>query len=307
MKIMEIKNIIRPLSLCICMVLMVGFTYAQTDTIVNVVDKDGMLPLRRPWNSSMIIDNQTTEGPSAKQFHFSIHHRFGKIKEMGDIFGIYASSNIRLGLNYGITEDISIGFGTEKYKKMQEFQGKYKIISQTRNGKIPVSVSYFGNIVIDGRDKEIYGVNYNFKNRLSFFNQVIVSRKFTDELSVQLAGSFSHFNAVTDLVQNSQVDTIGKWKNDYIGAMFGARYRFHKNISAIAEYCQPFGLKKAWDGQSKPLPNIGLGVEFGTSTHAFQVFAANYEGIIAQENYSHNTNDLAFEGWRFGFNITVRF
>jgi len=304
MKINRFKNILRLLLVSVCMISFSGIAVAQDST---AVDDSGMKPVRNPWTTGMLIDHQTTEGPNKGAFDLTIHHRFGTIKEIKDLFGIYSSSNIRMGVNYGVTKKISIGFGTEKSKKMQEFQGKYKIISQTRNGKIPVSVSYFGNIVIDARDKEIFGADYEFLNRLSFFNQVIVSRKFTPALSVQAALSFSHFNAVTDLTEDSIGNPIGKWKNDYIGAMLGARYKFYNNVSAIVEYSHPFAINEAWENQSEPLPNMGIGVEFGTSTHAFHVFAANYGGIIAQENYSHNLNDMAFEGWRFGFNITVRF
>jgi hypothetical protein len=306
MQIMEINKIKKLLSLSFILMLFAGVLSAQEET-EKTEDDGGMEPVRWPWTASMLIDQQTTEGPNAQSFEFTIHHRFGKIKEMKDIYGIYAPSNIRLGINYGITKDISIGYGTEKNGKMQEFQGKYKIISQSRNGKIPVSVTYFGNIVIDARDKDLFGADYEFLNRLSFFNQVIVSRKVTPKLSVLVAGSFSHFNKVTATTTDSLGNMYGKWKNDYIGAMIGGRYKIINNISAIAEYSHSFALKEAWDGQEKPLPNIGLGVEFGTSTHAFQVFAANYEGIVAQQNYAHNENDMAFEGWRFGFNITVRF
>ncbi|MCH7658543.1 MAG: hypothetical protein IIB05_09540 [Bacteroidetes bacterium] len=290
----------RTVILAIIFLVIANFGFAQD----AVTDK---LPVRSPWTTSILIDNQTTTVPNKKAFDFRIHHRFGKIKNMADLMGIYAASNIRLGISYGITKKISIGFGTEKYNKMQEFQGKYNIISQTRDGKIPVAITYFGNIVIDSRDEEVFGQNYKFTNRLSFFNQIIVSRKFTRALTLQVAGSYSHFNAVTDLVENSDGKTIGKWKNDYIGVMAGGRYKFYNNISAIFEYSHPFAVYAAWEGQNKPLPNLGLGVEFGTSTHAFQVFVAQYDNIIAQKNYSNNLNDMASEGWRFGFNITVRF
>ncbi len=304
----KIKLII--LSIGFFMIANVGF--AQEDTTVvteeNVVTEDeGNLPVRSPWNTALLIDNQTTETPSAKSLEFSIHHRFGKIKELSNLYGIYASSNIRLGINYGITEKLSVGFGTEKDSKMQEFQGKYRIISQTRNGKIPVSVTYFGNIVIDATEEANFGINYEFKNRLSFFNQIIIGRKFTDALSVQFAASYSHYNAIKETGQNANGDTIGLWKNDYAGLMIGGRYKITDVMSAIIEYHYPISVNKPWEGQNEPLPNIGIGLEMGTSTHAFQVFASQYRGIIAQQNYSRNLNDMAFEGWCFGFNITVRF
>ncbi len=298
------KNIFRLLLASILMISFSGLVKAQDST---VVDDSGMKPVRNPWATGMLIDHQTTETPNKGAFEFAIHHRFGKIKEINDLYGIYSSSNIRLGVTYGITKDIAIGFGTEKDNKMQEFTGKYRILTQTRNGKIPVSVTYFGNIVIDARDKEIFGAGYEFLNRLSFFNQIIVSRKVTKAFSVQAAFSLSHFNAVTETTTDSIGHIYGKWKNDYLGASLAARYKVYNNITAIAEYSHPFALAKPWDGQEEPLPNMGIGIEVGTSTHAFQIFAANYQDIIAQENYSHNLNDMAFEGWRFGFNITVRF
>jgi hypothetical protein len=54
------------------------------------------------------------------------------------LYGIYAPSNIRLGFNYGITSKLTVGFGTEKNNKMQEFLLKYAILSQNRGGTIPV-------------------------------------------------------------------------------------------------------------------------------------------------------------------------
>jgi hypothetical protein len=310
MKKNDFKNIFRFLFLGLGLMLFNLNIYAQEkdSTVLEQPQEDeGKLPVRNPWTTGTLIDNQTTECPNKGAIEFMIHHRFGKMIELSDLYGIYAASNIRLGITYGITENIAVGFGTEKNNKMQEFTGKYKILSQTRNGKIPVSVTYFGNIVIDARDKEFFGTAYEFQNRLSFFNQIIVSRKLTDAISVQVAGSYSHFNAVTELVKNDRGQSIGKWKNDYIGVMAGGRYKFYNNMSAIVEYCQPFALDKAWQGQSEPKPSFGVGLEIGTSTHAFQIFASNYQSIIAQENYSHNLNDYSFEGWLMGFNITVRF
>ena len=293
----------------------VGFAQEDTTVVTEVTEEavveedEGSLPVRSPWNTAILIDNQTTETPSAKALEFSIHHRFGAMNDISDLYGIYASSNIRLGINYGITEKISVGFGTEKDHMMQEFQGKYKILSQSRNGKIPVSVTYFGNVVIDARDKEAFGVAYEFQNRLSFFNQIIIGRKITDAFSLQIAGSYSHFNAVTATTKNTAGDTIGLWKNDYMGVMIGGRYKILDGMSAIVEYNQPISVNEPWEGQNEPKPSLGLGLEFGTSTHAFQIFAANYRGIIAQENYSHNLKEISdkVNGWSFGFNITVRF
>ena len=57
----------------------------------------------------------------------------------------------------------------------------------------------------------------------------------------------------------------------------------------------------------QPKPNLSIGYEICTGTHAFQVFVANYSGIINQRNLLYNANDFAKGGFLVGFNITVRF
>jgi len=213
--------------------------------------------------------------------------------------GIYAPSNIRLGVNYGITDKIMVGVGTEKDNKMQELQWKYNFLQQTKSGSIPVAVSYYGNAVLDAGAKENFGGNYKFTHRLSFFHQLIVGRKFSEMFSFQLAAGYAHFNSV-DSTKN----------NDYIGFSAGMRLKVYNEISLMAEYDHSFPITdviKYYQQDFTPKPNLALGVEFGTGTHAFQVFGAQYKNIIAQKNMGYNLNDFTNGGWLLGFNITVRF
>ena len=66
-----------------------------------------------------------------------------------NLFGIYGSANTRIGLNYGITDRLMIGAGTTKDYKLQDIQWKYLILQQTEDNSMPVSLSYYGNIVVD--------------------------------------------------------------------------------------------------------------------------------------------------------------
>jgi hypothetical protein len=217
---------------------------------------------------------------------------------MSDLYGIYAPSNIRLGLNYGISDWLTVGFGTEKNNKMQELNWKVKLLKQTKSGRIPVDITYFGNAVIDGRDETFFGATYSFTNRFSYFNELIVSRKVTDKISILLAGSYSHFNMVDTATTNG----IG---NDKAGLTFGGRYNFLNDLSFIFEYDYPFDIKGTEEYPAKP--NLGFGLEVSTSTHIFQIFAAQYDNIINQKNFVFNQNDMTDEGWLLGFNIIVRF
>ena len=89
-----------------------------------------------------------------------------------------------------------VGFGSTKNGMIQDFNLKYGLLQQTRNGKIPVSVTYFTDMAIETEDKEEELPNGRSSDRLSYFHQIIVSRKFNDKLSVQVAPSLSHYNVV---------------------------------------------------------------------------------------------------------------
>jgi hypothetical protein len=221
-----------------------------------------------------------------------ISHRFGNMENgISDIFGIYGSANTRLGLDYGITDRIMVGIGTTANYQLQDIQWKYAILQQTRSNSMPVSLSYYGNMVIDARSEENFGPedSYEFIHRLSYFTQLIVSRKFSEVFSFQIAPEMSYYNGVSDTLNNIT-----------LGASFGGRAKVWGNKSIIVEYDLPF---THHNNNSDPTPNLGIGFEIGSATHAFQVFVSNYQDIIYQRNLTYNQN----KKFQVGFNITVRF
>ncbi|HLP75101.1 MAG TPA: DUF5777 family beta-barrel protein [Bacteroidales bacterium] len=257
-------------------------------------------PVRFTFGTSMLIDNQTIETPYKGGLELNIHHRFSLIENYHNLYGIYGSANTRLGLNYGITERIMVGIGTTKDYKLQDIQWKYRILQQTEDNKMPVSVAYYGNFVADLQKKDAFGPEESYKeiHRLSYFNQLIIARKFSEKISAQVAPSVTYFNSVP-----VYSDTAG-YKNLNFGVSVGARANLFGAHSLILEYDQ---LLTHQDIAEQPKPNLALGWEINTATHCFQVFAANYSQIINQRNLVFNTNDFAKGKYLIGFNITVRF
>jgi hypothetical protein len=261
--------------------------FASIALAQEIAEEDDHQPVRPAFESTWLIDNQTTVVPSAKTFQFDIQHRFGTVENgFEDLFGMFAPSNIRLGLSYTIRKNLSVGFGTTKNQRLQDFNLKYAIVQQTRSDKIPVSVTYFGNATLDARSDDFF---YNTSDRLSYFHQVIISRRFTHALSVQVAPSLSHFN-LTESTMN----------NDHFAIASGLRYKFSSQSSILVNYDQP--LTKHDIGN--PHPNISFGVEIATSSHAFQIFMGNYQALVPQYNNVFNTNDFEDGDFLIGFNIT---
>ena len=266
----------------------------------NVVAQDeepDMSPVRAPFESGYLIDKQTMIIPYEGTLEFVIHHRFGTLDNgISDLFGLYAPSNIRLGLNYSIRDDVMVGIGATKDNKYTDLQWKWNIIEQTRGGTIPLTVTYFGNMAIDGRSEDVLGEEFSLSNRASFYSEVILSHKLDYYFSVQASASFSHYNKV----QYGQ-------EHDKAAVGFGARYRVSHQSSIIATADVPLHIESMQEYiplNNKPQPNFGIGWEISTATHAFQIFAANGYGILNQDITMFNENDYSDGGWLLGFNIT---
>jgi len=254
-------------------------------------------PVWDVFTTSILVDNQTTETPYKGMLEMNIQHRFSNIENIKNLYGIYGAANARMGLSYGVTDRIMVGVGTSKYYKLQDINWKYAILQQTEDNSMPVSLTYFGNVVIDARSDDSFGPaeSYRFIHRFSYFTQFILSRKFNEKLSLQVAPSAIYFNSVP-----IYSDTTG-YKNFNLALHAGGRYKLLDNHAVLLEYNQLL-TKQDLPSGDKPKPSVSFGWEISTPTHAFQLFVANYSNIINQYDLLYNKNSK----YLVGFNIIIR-
>lgn len=262
-------------------------------------EEDKRKPERPAFESSWLIDNQTSLVPKKGTFELMIQHRFGTMANgITDLYGIWAPGNIRLGFSYTVIDKLgfgnlkgplSIGFGTTKNSRIQDVNWKYSFLQQTKGGSIPVSITYYGNAGMETQVPKEELPNGNTSDRFSYFHQIIIARRFSSKLSAQVAPSISHYNVVKPGM-----------KNDMIAVAVGARYKLSPQSAVIVNIDQP--ITKFTN--NNPYPNIGFGIEIATSSHAFQIFASSFDAIVPQKNNMYNQNDPYFKGLRIGFNIT---
>jgi hypothetical protein len=253
--------------------------------------QDEPTPVVPAFETILLIDNQTTTNPYKGQLIFDIQHRFSQIKEINDLFGLFGSANTRLGVNYGVTDKIMLGLGTTRTFMLQDVRWKYSILTQ--NSKIPISLSYSGNAVLDARADKYFGPeeDYKFVYRVSTLNQLIVSTRIGEKVSLQVAPTFVWFNAVPEGYNNANA-----------AISFDGRFQVLGFHSIICEYTQPL-----LQADNEVYPNLALGVEIGTSTHAFRIFASSSNSIIMNQGIAFNDKNPWDGDFQFGFNISIRF
>ncbi len=257
--------------------------FASWNTIAQTKEDK---PIKNTFQGTLILNNQTVETLTAKTLLFTIQHRFGQANNgFSDLFGIFGPANIRIGLGWGITPRLMVGIGGTKSNKLYDIEWKYRILQQTKHNKIPVSLTYYGDVAVNTTTNTVYK---SFFNRLSYYHALILGRKFGNAFSAQITGSVSHFNLVDSLM-----------KNDNFAVGFDARYQFSAQSAFIVEYNQPLTKNGAFNIK----PDVGFGLEIGTGGHVFQIILNTANAIVPQQNIAYNTNDFTQGNFQLGFNI----
>lgn len=279
--------------------LLLIFVCTQLSAQDDVSEKPADKPVKYAFASGWLIDNQTSVIPVKNTLEWAIQHRFGTMDNgTTDLFGLYApGANIRNGFNYSILDNLQVGYGLTLKNMYSDFNVKYVALEQTRENTIPVFVTLYANMAIDGRNEEAFGTEYKFSNRMSYFSQLIVGRKINHWLSLQAHTSFSHYNSVDSSMNH-----------DVVGVGFNGRINFSPQSSFLFQYDIPLKIESISEQRDfeAAKPNFGIGYEVSTSTHAFQIYITSANGILPQDNYTYNGFDLAngFSDLMFGFTIT---
>jgi hypothetical protein len=285
------------LLLC-CSPLIIG---AQ-ETEQKPVDK----PERPAFESNFLIDNPTDILYNKNSLEVVFQHRFGTIGGQpgiadNDLAGIWGAANIRVGVSYTPFNWLQVGYGITKFERLQDINWKVAILRQTRSGSIPLNVTYYGNGAVNMRTKDNFALR---QDRYSFFHQLIISRRVNPNFSFQIAPSVSHYNLVPEGMPN-----------DIFAIAFGARHKISPGTAIMMEYSLPvtnFEENTAstnvtdFNAALNPVPGFSLGMEFVTSSHAFQIYLSTYNGIVPQANYFKNQNSFldGFNDILIGFTIT---
>ena len=261
------------------------------------------LPTKYTFEGGNLIEAQTVMVLPKKTIELMIQHRFGNVNSYGfDMMGLYAPSNIRIGVNYGLFKNAQIGAGSTKVGQLVDLNYKYSLLRQTETNSMPLSVTYQGNTELDIRsEKSLFGYEYNFNHRFSFYNQLIIGRKFSKAISFQVSANHAYYN---------QIDTLGNGglKHQNFGIGFAGRVKFSSQGSVVFEYAIPLTTPKYSDeAQHKKVevkPNASIGFEFSTGGHVIQFFVSTYNRISPQANLTYSTNDFTKQDILIGFNLT---
>lgn len=243
------------------------------------------------FKTTRLVNGHTVENVGKGVLDVKISHRFGTLNKGGyELFGL-DNATMRLGLDYGINRRLMIGVGRSTFQKTYDAFVKFKLLRQS-TGKInmPVTVSYVGTVALMSlRWADTSRKNY-FSSRLSYTHQLIIGRKFSDGISLQLMPTFIHRNLAA----------LANEPNDLYAVGAGGRFKLTRRLSFNVEYYYQVPGYKV-EGTTNPL-SVGFDIE--TGGHVFQLHFTNSTGMTERNFISGTTGKWEKGDVLFGFNIS---
>lgn len=245
------------------------------------------------FKSTRVVNGQSVESNDRGEMTFVISHRFGYLSTgLYNMFGL-DQANMRIGLDYGVNNKLSIGAGRSSFQKTIDGFVKYKIMQQGRGeNKTPLSITGLSTMSINGLKFTENRENY-FSSRLSYSFQLMIARKFSDAFTWQLMPTLVHHN----LIATNSLD------HDIIALGSATRWQVSKMISIQTEYYFNISGER---GEGKK-NSLSIGVDIETKGHVFQLHVSNSFGMIENYYITETVGDWLEGDVGIGFNITRDF
>jgi hypothetical protein len=284
-------------SIALVMFLLVFHNLKAQDDILSSLKSEQNPPqyATSTFKSTRVINSQSVETLSRGNLDFRISHRFGRINSGSYNFYELDEATIRLALEYGVSDRIMIGVGRSSFEKTADGFLKVKLLRQgdSVGSSSPFSVTWFSNVAYNSFRNGDPVVDRNSDYRFSYAHQLILARKFSSKLSIQLAPILIHRN----------LKERNESANDTYAIESGGRFKISKRTSVNFDYV--YRLPRSRGPQYNN--SLSFGFDIDTGGHVFQLHLTNSQGMI-EEMFVGRTSGLWNKGDIFyGFNISRRF
>jgi hypothetical protein len=272
-----------------------GFSQ-DLDELMNAELKPTVDFATATFKSTRIINGHSIEQMKENQLDFRISHRFGTLNS--GLYGLFGldESHIHFSLEYGIKDWLMLGAGRASQNKTYDGFAKVRLLRQSSGAKfMPVQLSYFTSIEMNTLKfpERPAGTSNYFSSRLAYVNQLLIARKFNENLSVQLSPTFIHRNLVKTELDQNDIYALG----------VGGRYKLSKRLSLNAEYYYTYN-PNAKSLEPRPYNALSLGVDIETGGHVFQIMVTNSQGMREGSFIPQTTGSWADGDIHLGFNIS---
>jgi len=272
--------------------LLVSMAAFPQEDLMKMLDDESKedAPVSSTFKAIRIINGHSIESTRKNHLDFVINHRFGALNSGYQNFWGLDQAQIRLGLEYGVSKNLMVGLGRSSNQKVIDMFLKYRLLTQTEEGSMPLSVSLFASNAITTLKSSNYN---NGINRYAYTFQALLARKFSERFSLQLTPSLVHRNLVLEKVDQNTLFSMG----------VGGRFKLNKRTSFNFEYF--WVPERGKTVVYKPMLSLGFDIE--TGGHVFQLHFTNSMGMIEKAFIAETIGSWGKGDVLYGFNISRTF
>jgi hypothetical protein len=285
----------KKLNLCLATLLILSgnLLFSQNDTsMLSMLDQEEeTVYVGSTYKSTRIVNSHSLKSTPKGVLDFRIAHRFGFVNTgIYEMFGL-DQATIRLGFDYGITDWLMVGVGRSSFDKTYDGFVRAKILRQSTGAKeMPISLQYLATTEVNTLKWENPDRDNLFSSRLAYTHQLIIGRKFSKSLTLQLMPTFVHRN----LVENEDLS------NDVLALGGGGRVKITNRVAITGEYYYvlPDQIQDFYEN------SIAIGVDIETGGHVFQLHVTNSTPMVENGFITQTTGNPLDGDIHFGFNIS---
>ncbi|MEM8527937.1 MAG: DUF5777 family beta-barrel protein [Bacteroidota bacterium] len=265
----------------------------------------------RTFKDTRIINTQAADVLQKRKLDIRIGHRFGDLLgESGgwpSFYGLENAADVLLGADYGFTNNITIGAyrskGGGNLSQLVTGSAKWRILKQRMQSPAFFTVTALGTLTASTMQKSDNPEAINFfekqSHRFSYTVQLLIAKKFSERFSLQISPGFTHRN-IAPFGDVNDTYTVG----------LASRIQLSKVVGLILDATIPL------NGERNPFTKsensefqfpLGIGFEFDTGGHVFQVNLTNARGMIESDYIMNTTSDWREGEFRLGFTISRLF
>jgi hypothetical protein len=266
-------------------------SFAQEDLTALLGDvKEQPSPVSATFKTTRIVNGHSIEGVAKGVMDIKISHRFGRLNQGAvDLFGL-DNAYIRIGADYGLTDNITIGMGRSSVDKEYDGYAKVKLLKQKDHGGSPIAISYVAAMSLKAFRTPV-GETFVLADRICYTHQVLFAKKVNKAFSVQLTPTLVHYNLVD----------YSSYNNNLIAMGFGARMKVSNRSTINAEY---YYVLNKWDNAQIPYTNnFSLGMDIETGGHVFQFMLTNTQAMTERNFIGQTTGQWGKGDIHLGFNL----
>ncbi|MBY5957697.1 hypothetical protein KUV50_06125 [Membranicola marinus] len=256
------------------------------------------------YKDRRIINSWSTEVLPKRVLDFRVGHRFGDFSGSGGgwktFYGLENASDISIGFDYGMLEDVTVGLhrtkGAGPLSQLINGHIMWRITSRGTERPSSLGIMVMSTMSTMPKSENSSSLSYfpKFQHRFLYYSELVGAKRFNAVLSGSLGLNVVHHNYVqTDRESNLFAMTAG------------LRIQLSRSFALLGEVTYP--ISRFGQDEDYHFP-LGFGLEWETGGgHIFQVNLINARGLSETDYIPYSRSDWREGGFRVGFTIARKF